>query len=365
MIDNIKITNFQSHKDTRLELCPGVNVLTGTSDSGKSAVVRALVWLAQNRPQGAAYRSTWVEPGDVTGVEVGLSGGAGVVRERDGQRVNRYRLNGDLELEALRADVPAEVREALVLEEYNVQGQHDAYFLLQNTPGEVARMLNDVVGLDVIDAVLREVNSIVLDSARGAGAAKAEAERLEAQVAEYAFLDAVEKHVARLDALTRERDERRAEAAALTNLARDLELADREVRQAEAWLAVDGELSALEKEAGEFRRLKLERDDLARLADELEDVAYRLDRHEALAALTEQAREAHELFEERRKLAEVVGELELAMKREADCMVALTAYADEERGLLGRVTECPVCGTAPLDGRKRERVIGYFQGRQG
>ena len=59
MIKKLNILNFQSHKDTSLSFAPGVNVIVGASDSGKSAIIRALRWLIWNRPVGDAFRSHW------------------------------------------------------------------------------------------------------------------------------------------------------------------------------------------------------------------------------------------------------------------------------------------------------------------
>ena len=41
-IDSIHIQDFQNHQDTNIKLVPGLNIITGSSDSGKSAIVRAL-----------------------------------------------------------------------------------------------------------------------------------------------------------------------------------------------------------------------------------------------------------------------------------------------------------------------------------
>ncbi len=48
MIKRLHIQNYMAHKDTTLELGPGVTVLTGPNNSGKSAVVEAIRSLAMN-----------------------------------------------------------------------------------------------------------------------------------------------------------------------------------------------------------------------------------------------------------------------------------------------------------------------------
>lgn len=44
-IKKLVVDNFQSHEHTEVEFGPGLNVIVGPSDHGKSALVRALRWL--------------------------------------------------------------------------------------------------------------------------------------------------------------------------------------------------------------------------------------------------------------------------------------------------------------------------------
>ena len=41
-IESIRIQDFQNHRDTHIKLVPGLNMITGSSDSGKSALFRSL-----------------------------------------------------------------------------------------------------------------------------------------------------------------------------------------------------------------------------------------------------------------------------------------------------------------------------------
>lgn len=54
-IKSIIIKNFQSHVNTKLELCDGVNVILGNSDVGKTAILRALGWIFFNKPSGTTF----------------------------------------------------------------------------------------------------------------------------------------------------------------------------------------------------------------------------------------------------------------------------------------------------------------------
>lgn len=155
MIKNLHVENFQSHENSHVEFAPGVNVVVGTSDGGKSALLRALNWVATNRPTGEAFRSRW---GGDTVVTAVLADGGAVERLRSDKK-NEYRLFADdpqaesTVLKAVGQDVPAEVAAALRLGDVNIQYQMDSPFLLSRdwSPGRVAEYLNEIVGLDAID----------------------------------------------------------------------------------------------------------------------------------------------------------------------------------------------------------------------
>lgn len=52
MIKSIELKNIQSHENTRLDFDKGINVIVGSSNNGKSAILRGLYWARYNRPLG-------------------------------------------------------------------------------------------------------------------------------------------------------------------------------------------------------------------------------------------------------------------------------------------------------------------------
>jgi DNA repair exonuclease SbcCD ATPase subunit len=51
-IKRLILENFQSHKYSEVDFAAGLNVIVGPSDTGKSAVIRALKWVLYNEPSG-------------------------------------------------------------------------------------------------------------------------------------------------------------------------------------------------------------------------------------------------------------------------------------------------------------------------
>lgn len=165
MIGSIEFENFQSHENSILKFSPGINAITGPSDSGKSAVLRAFYWVVNNRPSGESFISYWAKNDKGKQIKptfVKIINQKGEMERRRDSSFNGYIenvLDGEKELEAVRTDVPEEVQSFFNLSEVNIQKQMDAPFLLSETSGEVARFFNRIIKLDEIDTALSLIDS--------------------------------------------------------------------------------------------------------------------------------------------------------------------------------------------------------------
>lgn len=162
MIRKIIINNIQSHKHTEIDFTEGVNAIIGSSCSGKTAILRSLYWVIENRPTGTSILcSNWNKDkkGNVIDeMSVTLVTEKGFVKRYRNTESNGYIVHyadgNEVKLEAIKTDVPDEVSEFLNLTDINVQKQLDAPFLLSDSAPEAARYLNNIVHLDSIDTTL-------------------------------------------------------------------------------------------------------------------------------------------------------------------------------------------------------------------
>lgn len=170
MLNEIHIKGFQSHNDSYLSFNPGVNVIIGSSDSGKSSIIRAIKWLTTNRPQGDSFRNEFLDAKDVVSV-TGDFDGLIIAREKS-KNINQYTLidrpdgihpTVDIHFKALRADVPPELQQITKFKEVNIQSQHpdEQYFMLNLSAGQVAKKFNEVAGLEIMDRAMSKINSMV------------------------------------------------------------------------------------------------------------------------------------------------------------------------------------------------------------
>ena len=216
MINEISITNFQSHKDTKLELDKGVNCIIGSSDSGKTAVLRALNWLVNNSPSATPFASHWIlnEKKELDGmVNISVDD---IIRKRT-DKVNCYILTSDevQTFDTLKGNVPEEIKKILNLSEVNIQKQMDAPFLLSKSAGEVARFLNKIVKLDIIDVMLKNVESMKRKNRTDITNAEEDTERLKDNLEDYVWIDEAEKLVNRLECIEIKSEKYRAEEKSL------------------------------------------------------------------------------------------------------------------------------------------------------
>ena len=166
-IKRVTLRNFQSHKHTTLRLHPGVNAFVGSSDVGKTAILRALRWVFHNEPSGADFRSHWSDK-EATRVIVELRDGTEIERIKTKSR-NSYliRHNGkQQEYKSFKTAVPESVSALLPLGDLNWQQQMEPAFALSSSPAELGRALNEVARLDEIDDSLTNINAFVRNTER-------------------------------------------------------------------------------------------------------------------------------------------------------------------------------------------------------
>ena len=154
----LELKNFQKHQNLKFELTSGLNIIAGPTDSGKSSIFRAIRWLLTNRPRGIDAYKTYQSQGPIS---VSMVFEDGEVRRIKGAKENDYVLRvGDkaTTFSTVKTDVPPGVKEFLRIPDFVVQGQHDQYYLLQSSPGEVVREIQRLVDLDIISSVIQMAN---------------------------------------------------------------------------------------------------------------------------------------------------------------------------------------------------------------
>lgn len=227
MITQISIRNFQRNRKLDVVLKHRITTITGETNRGKSAILRALIWVLTNTPDGKKFISH-----GRPGARVTLQIGKHELTRKRGAGKNEYVLDGKT-FKAFGAKVPEEIAAFLRVSEINIQQQHDRSFWFHLSPPEVSRRLNAIIDLGLIDEAQQRISSTVKK-------ARSETEftrqRLEdAQAAVKAVAHAVDfaEDARRLDSLAADAETQQLSCERLENFITNLVILKRSIQAKE------------------------------------------------------------------------------------------------------------------------------------
>ncbi|MDN5324143.1 MAG: hypothetical protein PWQ67_2597, partial [Clostridia bacterium] len=206
-IQEIVIENFQSHAKTVVKPAPNgqLTVLTGQSDSGKTAILRALRWVFYNSPNNTDFIRVGAKFARVT---VTFSDGASVTRWRSQGGINRYIVDGDV-LEGFGTGVPLEVIDATGVKELtigdmsfclNLAEQLDGPFLGKSVSAPArAKVLGKLAGTEEIDYAGKMLGTDLYRRNQEEKRVANELHGIKDSLREYDYLPAMQERIIRLE----------------------------------------------------------------------------------------------------------------------------------------------------------------------
>lgn len=170
-IKSVRIENFANHKDTYVTLEKGVNIITGTSDSGKTGFVRALMFVLDNMSSGSSFVNKLTKA-KFAKVTVEFSDGRIISRSK-GDSVNRveYKYPEDDKFTVFSnfsTKYPEAVNKFLLnlpKDEENkalyYAKQSKKLFLIDHTPQSMPKALSQLLNIGDLEEVSKILNSEV------------------------------------------------------------------------------------------------------------------------------------------------------------------------------------------------------------
>lgn len=156
-LEQIKFRNFLCYTNATFNFHPGVNMIIGPSDHGKSALMDGILKLFENRPMGDEFQ-TWHTNNTMIGMKLG-----GFMIKYKKKKTAMYQMK-DLAtgkitpFNAVGRTVPDQITKLINMDrKINIQKQLEKkapIFLLSESPGDVAKFLNGVAGISLIDTTL-------------------------------------------------------------------------------------------------------------------------------------------------------------------------------------------------------------------
>lgn len=194
MITRIAIKNFGKHKEKDIKISPHITCLTGSTNSGKSTVLRAIGFVANNSPSGIGI----VRHGETVAKAVIKVDGNVIIRAQ-GKKTNYYKLNGK-KLSAIgKSNVPDLISNIFNVGPVNFLDQDDPRFWLGLTPGKLAKEINEVFDLQVIDNVLTKLTKQISRTSVEIGICEKRLEEAENTVQELSWVEEFARDYAEIE----------------------------------------------------------------------------------------------------------------------------------------------------------------------
>jgi exonuclease SbcC len=192
--------NWQNHQEKVVEFDPQVTVIVGDNDSGKSAILRALRWIAFDEWDGIANEHiTWGE--DSSECILSLDGHE-ITRYKSVDGKNLYFLD-EKRFAAFYPDVPQPIKKLLNCGPDNFQNQDDPPFWLSLTSGQAASALNEIFHLEDIDAALDSARSEVRKIGSRVQVMKENVVQFQEEVRKLKWVDKADKALKQIETLER------------------------------------------------------------------------------------------------------------------------------------------------------------------
>jgi len=333
MITRLLVRDFQNHTKQDIRLDPQITAIVGPSDTGKSALIRALRWLCLNKPRGSGF----IRDGSKV-CSVKLRVDKQTITRKKGI-TNSYHLD-KRKMVSFGTEVPQSIANILNVGEVNFQGQHDPPFWFDLTPGELAKRLNDLVDLGTIDRVTAFLSSKQRKTNAEMGVCQDRLESVENQLAGLEHVPELDEALQGVEGLEAESTERRSQASAMAKLVDRCVFKSARHGTLEEASADAESLVAL---GGTWKSACIDRDELKVVTSsvgELETVAaVELPDYETLNFLSDEVEKVSHEWEQFNRLYKMADQAEDGERE------ARQAYNEAEQELLKRSEGiCPICG---------------------
>lgn len=269
-IEYIQIVNFQSHDNTKLDFDEGVNVIIGPSDSGKTAVIRALKWIFFNEPSGTDIIKKGEDSAKVT---LKLNTGFKIIRGRSKSK-NYYEIispeNETQRFEGFGLNVPQEIIDLTGINKIdlgnmkkslNIAEQLESPFLITDSPSIKANALGKLAGVDIIDKALGNLSKDMYEINSARKSIESEIRDQKDILKNFEYLKDDKIKIERLEYLFNQVDEYKTKLNTLNDLEKkysnNLEKTNQTIEYLEKFKNLDELFLIYEKMAYKLNNLKL------------------------------------------------------------------------------------------------------------
>lgn len=262
-ITKVRIENFQSHEDTEFELSPGVNLIVGSSEAGKSAILRAINFALHNEPRGDDFVRMerdetrvhiWWSDGCYLCRIKGESRNAVLIIDQDGHQQGYEKIGTSLPSEALKVlgYPPIDSESGPIA----YADQHQPLFLVTLSASELPRTISRLTGIDDFEDAAETLNKEANAANRKIKDSTKRLEKYDTDLKAFQGLDDKLKHLETMDGLAEKIDDISSSVKSARNLRSNYDGLMQMGRQANAALQAANKIAVLSSHLPALQRIE-------------------------------------------------------------------------------------------------------------
>ncbi|MNQ32097.1 chromosome segregation protein [compost metagenome] len=240
-IVKVQLVNFQSWESAEIDFTDGLNALTGASDNGKTAVIRAIRWALYNDPKGTDF----IRHGKKRAlVGITFEDGSKIFRERTNSGAGSYTVvdpsGQSQEFTGFGNNIPVAVTNTHQMPKIqltkdsevslNIGYQLDGPFLIGDSAANRAAVIGRLTGVHVVDIAIRNNAKTITNLQRDISAsAKLEQEMNERLANDFNDIPVLEGAVNRLELLVHRFEMLEKKRDELLNVQRGYDAASKDI----------------------------------------------------------------------------------------------------------------------------------------
>jgi len=317
MIKQAELFNLQPHKYSLLDFCNGVNIIKGRSHSGKSSIVRGFKWAITDNPRGDDLRNDNTPDNESFAVALLFSEGTYISREKNhNKKVNLYRLSDSEEpLSAIRTHVPDEVKQITKMGASNIREQ-GGYFLLKETPGQAAKKLNKVVGIQIIDEKKAKIKRIILDYSSRIKVldSQIESSKSDLEQDKYKNIEKINNTVLNIERLNKKYSKKEDQFNHVQEILESINIKESVISSFNKTISHEKQILHIRKKIVSSEEMRRKITDVSSLNDAVEDLELEISEHEEIISFEEDIKSIRSKIKRAENLHSAISEIKRLYK---------------------------------------------------
>jgi len=266
MLKFLRLVYYQGHRDSTINLSPGITGIIGISMSGKTSFVRGFRWLKDNRPLGFKFHSKFTK-NPKTEVHLGVDDRV-ITARKTAAKTHTYKIDTKKKpFRRVNRSVPDEVENLINVREINIQREWDNPFLITGSHGEMAKAISKAIQTDIIQEGIAWIRKEASKVRAKAKVVSGDIEEIKLNIDSLEEIKDVHPFITKLERIRESSDSLGEEKHAILQIANDIKKAEEKIKKGKRLLTAKPLFKQLLQIDKDLKNLETERQLLENIQD--------------------------------------------------------------------------------------------------